>query len=98
MSNSAQAEHSDAAGADPPSGILQSISSGTPGTPALPPVTASAHTLEKVRLAKFMLENYFANLISQHKERERRLAILEQQMTVCSTPTMQLSHFFSYST
>lgn len=88
MSNSAQPEQSDpTGGGDPPSGILQVLSnpSGSTAnpTPALPPVTASAHTLEKVRLAKFMLENYFANLASMHKERERRLAILEQQMAVC---------------
>lgn len=78
MSNSAAPESSDPA--DPPSGILSSISNSIP---PLPKLEASDHTREKVRLAKFMLENYYANLTSLHKERERRLAILEQQMAVC---------------
>ncbi len=47
------------------------------------PVCAfSEHTKEKVRLARFALENYYANLASQHKEREQRYELLEQQMVV----------------
>ena len=40
----------------------------------------SVHTLDKATKAKVTLENYYNNLISQHKERKGRLMRLEQSL------------------
>ena len=40
----------------------------------------SDHTKEKATRAKVTLENYYANLIAQHQERESRMKVLERSM------------------
>lgn len=45
-----------------------------------PPAVLSTHTLDKATKAKVVLENYYANLITQHIERRTRLEKLEEQM------------------
>lgn len=42
--------------------------------------TVSNHTKEKATRAKVTLENYYANLIAQHQERESRMKVLERSM------------------
>ena len=37
------------------------------------PIRFSGHTLDKATKAKLTLENYYNNLITQHRERLRRL-------------------------
>ena len=43
-------------------------------------VRFSGHTLDKATKAKVTLENYYTNLISQHKERKERLQRLEDSL------------------
>jgi len=40
----------------------------------------SGHTLDKATKAKLTLENYYSNLISQHRERQERLRRLEESL------------------
>jgi len=40
----------------------------------------SGHTLDKATKAKVTLENYYSNLISQHRERKHRLQRLEDSL------------------
>ena len=44
------------------------------------PLRFSCHTLDKATKAKVTLENYYNNLISQHKERRERLKRLEESL------------------
>ncbi|TRY73258.1 hypothetical protein TCAL_07890 [Tigriopus californicus] len=44
----------------------------TPSSPSISPYRFSGHTLDKATKAKVTLENYYSNLISQHKERKHR--------------------------
>ena len=44
------------------------------------PVKFSCHTLDKATKAKVTLENYYNNLISQHRERRDRLKRLEESL------------------
>jgi len=49
-------------------------------TSAESPLRFSCHTLDKATKAKVTLENYYNNLISQHKERRDRLKRLEESL------------------
>ena len=49
------------------SSVLNGCTSLTPGG-----IRFSNHTLDKATKAKVTLENYYSNLISQHKERKHR--------------------------
>merc|ERR1719208_551978 len=49
-------------------------------TSADSPLRFSCHTLDKATKAKVTLENYYNNLISQHKERRDRLKRLEESL------------------
>ena len=40
----------------------------------------SCHTLDKATKAKLTLENYYSNLIAQHRERQERLRRLEESL------------------
>ena len=40
----------------------------------------SCHTLDKATKAKLTLENYYSNLVSQHKERRQRWERLEETL------------------
>ena len=44
-------------------------------------VSFSCHTLDKATKAKLTLENYYSNLISQHRERQERLKRLEESLS-----------------
>ena len=44
------------------------------------PIRFSCHTLDKATKAKLTLENYYSNLISQHRERKERLRRLEESL------------------
>ena len=44
-------------------------------------VNFSCHTLDKATKAKLTLENYYNNLISQHRERQERLRRLEESLS-----------------
>ncbi|XP_015771185.1 PREDICTED: serine/threonine-protein kinase 38-like [Acropora digitifera] len=44
------------------------------------PCSYSNHTLEKVEKAKATLENFYANLITQHQERQHRWRVMEINM------------------
>ena len=44
-------------------------------------VSFSCHTLDKATKAKLTLENYYSNLISQHRERQERLRRLEESLS-----------------
>lgn len=44
----------------------------SPPPPAQPSVNVSTHTLDKVKVAKVMLESYYDNLHQQYKERQNR--------------------------
>ena len=46
------------------------------------PLRFSCHTLDKATKAKVTLENYYSNLISQHRERRERLRRLEESLQV----------------
>ena len=50
----------------PGSNTFLNLTSGTAG------IRFSGHTLDKATKAKVTLENYYSNLISQHKERKHR--------------------------
>ena len=43
-------------------------------------VNFSNHTLDKATKAKLTLENYYSNLITQHRERQERLRRLEESL------------------
>ncbi|KAF8560990.1 hypothetical protein P879_06403 [Paragonimus westermani] len=43
-------------------------------------LNVSSHTLDKVKVAKVTLENYYDNLIVQYRERQNRYKILESMM------------------
>ena len=43
-------------------------------------INFSGHTLDKATKAKLTLENYYNNLISQHRERRDRLKRLEESL------------------
>lgn len=43
-------------------------------------LNVSTHTLDKVKVAKVTLENYYDNLIIQYKDRQKRYKILESMM------------------
>ena len=49
------------------------------------PLRFSCHTLDKATKAKVTLENYYSNLISQHRERRERLRRLEESLQVTAT-------------
>jgi len=49
-------------------------------TSAESPLRFSCHTLDKATKAKVTLENYYNNLISQHRERRDRLKRLEESL------------------
>ena len=42
--------------------------------------TPITHTQEKVHKAKMSIENFYANLVNQHEEREERYRRLEEMM------------------
>jgi len=44
-------------------------------------VSFSCHTLDKATKTKLTLENYYSNLISQHRERQERLKRLEESLS-----------------
>ena len=44
-------------------------------------VNFSSHTMDKATKAKLTLENYYSNLISQHRERQERLRRLEESLS-----------------
>ena len=44
------------------------------------PLAISSHTLDKATKAKVTLENYYSNLIVQHRERQQRLRRLEESL------------------
>jgi len=44
-------------------------------------VNFSHHTLDKATKAKLTLENYYSNLITQHRERQERLRRLEESLS-----------------
>lgn len=54
-------------------------SSGNAGA-AIPPMTFSQPTIDKVNKAKVMIENYYNNLQQECEEREERYRKLEEQM------------------
>ena len=45
------------------------------------PIRFSGHTLDKATKAKLTLENYYNNLITQHRERQERLRRLEESLS-----------------
>ena len=51
-----------------------------PVTAEEPSVNFSHHTLDKATKAKLTLENYYSNLITQHRERQERLKRLEESL------------------
>ncbi|XP_023346343.1 serine/threonine-protein kinase tricorner [Eurytemora carolleeae] len=55
-------------------------------TSAENPLRFSCHTLDKATKAKVTLENYYSNLISQHRERKDRLRRLEESLTEPTLP------------
>lgn len=50
------------------------------------PLRFSCHTLDKATKAKVTLENYYSNLISQHRERRERLRRLEESLQEPTLP------------
>ena len=44
-------------------------------------INFSGHTLDKATKAKLTLENYYSNLIAQHRERQERLRRLEESLS-----------------
>jgi len=50
------------------------------------PLRFSCHTLDKATKAKVTLENYYSNLISQHRERRERLRRLEESLQEPNLP------------
>jgi len=50
------------------------------------PLRFSCHTLDKATKAKLTLENYYSNLISQHRERKERLRRLEESLQEPNLP------------
>ncbi|XP_040567601.1 serine/threonine-protein kinase tricornered isoform X3 [Lepeophtheirus salmonis] len=69
---------------DPISSVLSPIS-----TPDNMSIRFSGHTLDKATQAKVTLENYYSNLISQHKERKHRLQRLEESLKDDAIPEAQ---------
>jgi len=64
--------------------------SGQPGTPGVMPLSDfSCHTLDKATKAKLTLENYYSNLVSQHKERRQRWERLEETLKDQAIPEDQ---------
>jgi len=55
-------------------------------TSAESPLRFSCHTLDKATKAKVTLENYYSNLISQHRERKERLRRLEESLQEPTLP------------
>ena len=55
-------------------------------TSAENPLRFSGHTLDKATKAKVTLENYYSNLISQHRERQQRLQRLEDSLQDTTIP------------
>ena len=49
----------------------------------------SGHTLDKATKAKLTLENYYSNLVSQHKERRQRWERLEETLKDQAIPEDQ---------
>ena len=56
------------------------LSPGAAGSVEDAAVNFSDHTLDKATKAKLTLENYYSNLISQHRERKERLRRLEESL------------------
>ena len=53
----------------------------SPGSVEEAAVNFSDHTLDKATKAKLTLENYYSNLITQHRERQDRLKRLEESLS-----------------
>lgn len=51
----------------------------------------SCHTLDKATKAKLTLENYYSNLVSQHRERRQRWERLEETLKDEAIPEEQRS-------
>ena len=49
----------------------------------------SCHTLDKATKAKLTLENYYSNLVSQHRERRQRWERLEETLKDEAIPEEQ---------
>jgi len=69
----------DANNSDTDSGVLSLGSTESP-------VRISGHTWDKATKAKLTLENYYSNLISQHRERKERLRRLEESLQEPNLP------------
>ena len=52
-------------------------------------INFSGHTLDKATKAKLTLENYYSNLVSQHKERRQRWERLEETLKDQAIPEDQ---------
>ena len=59
------------------------------------PPNFSGHTLDKATKAKLTLENYYSNLVSQHRERRQRWERLEETLKDEAIPEEQRSAPFS---
>lgn len=56
---------------------------------AMTPIT---HTQEKVHKAKMSIENFYANLVNQHEEREERYRRLEEMMNAEGLTEQEVNH------
>lgn len=62
------------------SGARNGVGIGIPNSDSNTEVRFSGHTLDKATKAKLTLENYYANLVSQHKDRKQRWHRLEETL------------------
>jgi len=60
---------------------VESVVNKMTNTEELPAIRFSSHTLDKATKAKLTLENYYSNLITQHRERQERLRRLEESLS-----------------
>ena len=62
------------------SGSRNGVSTGMANSENNSDVRFSGHTLDKATKAKLTLENYYSNLVSQHKDRKQRWQRLEENL------------------
>ena len=62
------------------SGARNGVSTGMASSENNSDVRFSGHTLDKATKAKLTLENYYSNLVSQHKDRKQRWQRLEENL------------------
>jgi len=72
------------------SGSRNGVSTGMANSENNSDVRFSGHTLDKATKAKLTLENYYSNLVSQHKDRKQRWQRLEENLNSEENMTIRI--------